>query len=154
MLRSTGSRHSGFKSCGPQASVAPQQVESSRSGMEPTSPALARRFLSTVPPEKSCILCFNFCCCCFMIVQTLRGVKTQSIQMKLSLSTLFSPTPPGSPLSSVNSSLLIMGVGPFLQGLKAQPAVTRGAQGKCRPRRGVLAPLSKCTFGLLSSAAT
>ena len=103
--------------------------------------------------QGSLAYCFNFCCCCFIIVQTLRGVKTQNIQMKVSLSTLFSQLP-GSPLSSVNSSLLIMGVGPFLQGLRTQPAVTRGAQGKRRPRKGVIPPLSKCTFGLLSSEAT
>ena len=41
------------------------------------------------------------------------------------------------------------------QGPRTQaPCRFRKAQHKCHPRRGVIPPLSKCPFGLLSSEAT
>ena len=55
LRQSTGSRRLSFNNCITQAQqlwymglVAPRHVESSRPGIEPVSPALASRFLSTV----------------------------------------------------------------------------------------------------------
>ena len=68
LLRSTGSRCVGFSSCGSQAlerrlSSCGAQASLLRSmwdlpgpGLEPVSPALAGRFLTTVPPGKSFIV--------------------------------------------------------------------------------------------------
>ena len=65
LLRSTGSRHTGFSSCGLQAlerrlsSCGAQALLLSGMwdlpgpGIEPVSPALAGGFLATVPPGKS-----------------------------------------------------------------------------------------------------
>ena len=60
LLWSAGSRHEGFSSCSMQAQelwrtglVALCMWSLPRPGTEPVSPALAGRFLSTVPPRKS-----------------------------------------------------------------------------------------------------
>ena len=45
--------HIGFSSCGPWASLLLHMWNLPRSGTEPPTPALAGRFLSTVPPGKS-----------------------------------------------------------------------------------------------------
>ena len=53
LLRSTGSRHVGFSSCGTQALLLRGMWDLPRPGLEPVSAALAGRFLTTVPPGKS-----------------------------------------------------------------------------------------------------
>ena len=65
MLRSTGSRHMGFSSCGSQglecrlsscgawAYLLRSMWDLPGPGLEPVSPALAGRFLTTAPPEES-----------------------------------------------------------------------------------------------------
>ena len=53
-LRSTGSRRMGFSSCGSQAQSLCNMWDLPRPGIEPVSPALAGRFLTTGPPGKSC----------------------------------------------------------------------------------------------------
>ena len=52
LLRSTGSRHTGFSSCGTQAQLLCGMWDLPGPGLEPVSPALAGGFLTTVPPEK------------------------------------------------------------------------------------------------------
>ena len=52
-LRSTGSRRTGFSSCGTQAQLLRSMWDLPRPGLKPVSPALAGRFLTTVPPGKS-----------------------------------------------------------------------------------------------------
>ena len=53
LLWSTGSRRTGL--------VAPRHVGSSQTGIEPMCSALAGRFLTTAPPEKSCKYILNEC---------------------------------------------------------------------------------------------
>ena len=64
LLQSTGSRCLGFSTCGTRAQqlwlgglITPRHVGSSRPGLEPISPALAGRFLTTAPPGKSLLPC-------------------------------------------------------------------------------------------------
>ena len=64
LLRSTGSRHTGFSNCGSRALerrlsscgawalLLRGMWDLPRPGLEPVSPALAGRFLTTVPPGK------------------------------------------------------------------------------------------------------
>ena len=52
LLRSTGSRHTGFSSCSTQAQLLRGMWDLPRPGLEPMSPALAGGFLTTVPPGK------------------------------------------------------------------------------------------------------
>ena len=52
MLRSTGSRHAGFSSCGSQAKFLRGMWDLPGPGLEPVSPALAGGFLTTEPPGK------------------------------------------------------------------------------------------------------
>ena len=68
LLRSTGSRREGFSSCGSQALDHRLSSCGTRAselcgmwdlpgpGLEPVSPALAGRFLTTAPPGKPCML--------------------------------------------------------------------------------------------------
>ena len=63
LLQSMGLGHPGFGSCRVWAQqlqhtglVDPKHVKSSRPGIEPVSPALVGRFLTTGPPGKSCFL--------------------------------------------------------------------------------------------------
>ena len=53
LFRSTGSRHTGFSSCGARASLLRVMRDLPRPGIEPVSPALAGGFLTAVPPGKS-----------------------------------------------------------------------------------------------------
>ena len=53
LLQSTGSRRAGFSSCGARAQLLHSMWDLPGSGLEPVSPALAGRFLTTVPPGKS-----------------------------------------------------------------------------------------------------
>ena len=53
LLQSTGSRHTGFSSCGARASLFHGMWDLPGPGFEPVSPALAGGFLTTVPPGKS-----------------------------------------------------------------------------------------------------
>ena len=52
LLRSTGSRHAGFSSCGAWAQLLRGMCDLPGPGLEPVSPALAGRFSTTVPPGK------------------------------------------------------------------------------------------------------
>ena len=68
-LRSTGSRHVGFISCGTRAYFPLRMWNLPRPGIKPIFPALAGKFLSTVPPGKSrnffffvTIFTWNFTC--------------------------------------------------------------------------------------------
>ena len=68
LLRSTGSRRTGFSSCGSRglecrlsncgtwAYLLRSMWDLPRPGLEPVSPALAGRFLTTAPPEKSLVI--------------------------------------------------------------------------------------------------
>ena len=58
-LQSTDSRCAGFSSCGAQAEMLPGMWDLPGPGIEPMSPALAGRFLTTVPPRKSLTRVFN-----------------------------------------------------------------------------------------------
>ena len=58
-LRSTGSRHVGFSSCGARALLLRGLWDIPRPGLEPMSPALAGGFLTTVPPGKPHLDCFK-----------------------------------------------------------------------------------------------
>ena len=70
LLRSMGSRHAGFSSCGSRAlerrlsscgtwaQLLHGMWDLPRPGLEPTSPALAGRFLTTAPPGKSLFVLF------------------------------------------------------------------------------------------------
>ena len=53
LLQSTGSRGTGFSSCGAQAQLLHGMWNLPGPGIKPLPPALAGRFLSTVPPQKS-----------------------------------------------------------------------------------------------------
>ena len=53
LLRSTGSRCTGFSSCGMQAQLFRGMWYLPGAGLEPVSPALAGGFLTTAPPGKS-----------------------------------------------------------------------------------------------------
>ena len=53
LLRSMGSRHAGFSSCGARAQLLRGMWDLPGPWIEPMSPALADRFLTTVPPGKS-----------------------------------------------------------------------------------------------------
>ena len=53
LLQSTGSRLSGFSSCGARASLLHGMWDLPGPGLEPVSPALAGGFLTTVPAGKS-----------------------------------------------------------------------------------------------------
>ena len=53
LLRSTSSRRAGFSSCGARAYLLHGMWSLPGPGLEPVSPALAGRFLTTVPPGKS-----------------------------------------------------------------------------------------------------
>ena len=59
LLRSTGSRRAGFSSCSTQAWLLRGVWDLPGPGLEPVSPALAGRFLTTVPPVKSLLFIFN-----------------------------------------------------------------------------------------------
>ena len=59
LLRSTGSRRTGFSSCGTWAELLCSMWDIPGPGLEPMSPALAGRFLTTVPPGKSCLGSLN-----------------------------------------------------------------------------------------------
>ena len=52
MLRSTGSRHAGFSSCGARAQLLRGMWDLPRPGLEPVSLALAGGLLTTEPPGK------------------------------------------------------------------------------------------------------
>ena len=52
LLRSTGSRRLGFSSCGVRAQLLRGTWDLPRRGLEPVSPALAGRFLTTAPPGR------------------------------------------------------------------------------------------------------
>ena len=54
LLWSTGSRRTGFSSCGARASLLRGMWDLPGPGLEPVSPALAGGFLTTVPPGKPC----------------------------------------------------------------------------------------------------
>ena len=56
LLCSTGSRGSGFSSSGTQAQLLYSMWDLPGLGIEPMSPALPGRFLSTGPPGKTCLL--------------------------------------------------------------------------------------------------
>ena len=58
LLRSMGSRHTGFSSCGAWALLLRGMWDPPGPGLEPVSPALAGGFLITVPPGKSQRFCF------------------------------------------------------------------------------------------------
>ena len=72
LLWSTGSRHAGFHSCGSQAlecwlrscgartSLLRGMWDLPGPGLEPVSPALAGRFLTTAPPRRSNYCYFEF----------------------------------------------------------------------------------------------
>ena len=53
LLWSTGSRCAGFSSCGTRAQLLCGMWDLPGPGLDPLSPALAGRFLTTAPPEKS-----------------------------------------------------------------------------------------------------
>ena len=53
LLWSTGSRHTGFSSCGAQALLLCSIWDLPGPGLEPVSPALSGRSLTTVPPGES-----------------------------------------------------------------------------------------------------
>ena len=53
LLQSTGSRHTGFSSRSSRALLLQGMWDLPGPGIEPVSPALARRFLTTAPPGKS-----------------------------------------------------------------------------------------------------
>ena len=53
LLQSTGSRRMGFSSCGTRAQLLRGLSDFPEPGLEPVSPALAGRFLTTAPPGKS-----------------------------------------------------------------------------------------------------
>ena len=52
LLRSTGSRREGFSSCGARDQLLRGMWDLPGPGLEPMSPALAGRFLTTAPPGK------------------------------------------------------------------------------------------------------
>ena len=52
LLRSMGSRHAGFSSCGTRAQLLRGMWDLPRLGLDPTSPALAGGFLTNAPPGK------------------------------------------------------------------------------------------------------
>ena len=56
LLRSMGSRHVGFSSCGTRAQLLHGMWNLPGPGLEPVSPAMAGGFLTTAPPGKPCIL--------------------------------------------------------------------------------------------------
>ena len=58
LLRSTGSRHAGFSSCGTRAQLFRGMWDLPRPGIQPVSPALAGGFLTTAPLGKSRVFCF------------------------------------------------------------------------------------------------
>ena len=84
LLRSMGSRHPGFSSCGSQglerrlSSCGAQALylcgmwDLPRPGLEPVSPALAGRFLTTAPPGKS-LLPFLKSGCLFLLLLSCRS---------------------------------------------------------------------------------
>ena len=53
LLRSMGSRHMGFSSCGPRSQLLHGMWDLPRPGIKPVSPELAGGFLTTAPPGKS-----------------------------------------------------------------------------------------------------
>ena len=59
LLRSMGSRYTGFNSCGPRTQLLCSMWDLPGPGLEPVSPALAGGFLTTAPPGKSshCVYC-------------------------------------------------------------------------------------------------
>ena len=71
LLQSTGCRHTGFSNCGSRALehrlsscgawalLLHGMWDPPGPGLEPVSPALAGRFLTTAPPEKPLIVSFN-----------------------------------------------------------------------------------------------
>ena len=64
LLQSMGSRHAGFSSCGTQAQLPHGMWDLLRPGLEPVSPALAGRFLTTAPPGKPrslyLLICYSY----------------------------------------------------------------------------------------------
>ena len=60
LLWSTGSRRTGFSSCGAWAQLLCGMWDLPGPGLESMSPALAHRFLTTVPPRKSPLSHFEF----------------------------------------------------------------------------------------------
>ena len=61
LLQSTGSRWAGFSSCGSWTSLPLSMWGLPGPGMEPVSPALAGRLLTTGPPGKSLIGSYRSC---------------------------------------------------------------------------------------------
>ena len=58
LLQSIDSRHQGFSSCGIRAQLLLGMWDLPRLGIKPVSPALAGKFQSTIPPEKSSFVYF------------------------------------------------------------------------------------------------
>ena len=69
LLWSIGSRLMGFSSCGTQAQLLCSMWDLPGTGLEPVSPALAGRFLTTAPPGKPFPLFLSFYMKCVKNIQ-------------------------------------------------------------------------------------